>query len=88
VSTTSTPSLLSLVAPGGWQEDAACRDAPPELFFSSDEHDRQQAVELCSTCPVRTQCLEQALVAGESYGIWGGTDEQERKRLLRHRRAA
>lgn len=85
---TSSPSLLSLVAPGGWQEDAACRDAPPELFFSTDDDARQQAMQLCGRCPVRSQCLEQALASNETYGIWGGTDEHERKRLARQRRAA
>ncbi len=84
----TSPALLELLAPGSWQNDAACRDADPELFFSNDDADRETALAMCAECPVRTECLEQALATRESYGIWGGTDEQERKRLLRRRRRA
>ena len=81
-------ALTDLLASGSWQEDAACRDADPELFFSNEENDRERALLYCSSCPVRTECLEHALATREVYGIWGGTDEQERKRLLRRRRRA
>lgn len=80
------PSLTDLLATGGWQQDAACRDAEPDLFFSNAERDREEALQLCAACPVRLECLEHALASREAYGIWGGTDEQERKRLLRRRR--
>ena len=75
-------------APGTWQQAAACRDADPELFFGADDGDRHMALALCAACPVRTDCLEHALATREMYGIWGGTDEQERKRMLRQRRRA
>jgi WhiB family transcriptional regulator, redox-sensing transcriptional regulator len=71
-----------------WQQDAACRDADPDLFFGNDERTRQAALSYCTNCPVRIECLEQALASRETYGIWGGTDEHERKRLLRQRRRA
>jgi WhiB family transcriptional regulator, redox-sensing transcriptional regulator len=80
-------SDLSLAIPGEWHEDAACRDADPNLFFASDDETRRAAMTLCSTCPVRRPCLEHALRTGETYGIWGGTDEGERKRLLRQGRS-
>lgn len=83
-----TLHLTDLLPTGGWQQDAACRDADPDLFFSSDEGDREEAMRLCASCPVRLECLEHALDSREAYGIWGGTDEQERKRLLRRRRRA
>ena len=81
-------ALADLLTSGSWQEDAACRDADPEVFFSNDEADREQALSYCAACPVRTECLEHALATREAYGIWGGTDETERKRLLRRRRRA
>ncbi|HYU84239.1 MAG TPA: WhiB family transcriptional regulator [Kribbellaceae bacterium] len=68
-----------------WQEQAACRDVDPDLFFSveSERGLRRRAREvlaksLCSTCPVRRQCREHALATGETYGVWGGTTEEER----------
>ncbi len=84
----STSPLSDLLPTGTWQQDAACRDAEPDLFFSTAEEDRAAALELCNACPVRLECLEHALETREAYGIWGGTDEQERKRLLRRRRRA
>ncbi|MFO7777559.1 MAG: WhiB family transcriptional regulator [Nitriliruptoraceae bacterium] len=84
----NTLSITDLLPNGAWQQDAACRDAEPDLFFSTDESDREEAMRLCASCPVRVECLEHALEAREAYGIWGGTDEQERKRLLRRRRRA
>jgi WhiB family transcriptional regulator, redox-sensing transcriptional regulator len=81
-------TLSELVPTDGWQRDAACRDADPEQFFSNDDRDREAALAMCAACPVRTECLEHALATRESYGIWGGTDEHDRKRLLRRRRRA
>ncbi len=71
-----------------WIEGAACAGVDPDIFFSHDDLDRRAALELCGRCPVRQPCLELALRTGETHGIWGGADEQERKRLLRRRRAA
>jgi WhiB family redox-sensing transcriptional regulator len=69
-----------------WQDDAACRDVDPDLFFSVDSERglRRRAREvlaksLCATCPVSRQCREHALATGEVYGVWGGTTEQERE---------
>ncbi|MFU8841304.1 MAG: WhiB family transcriptional regulator [Nitriliruptoraceae bacterium] len=83
-----TTDLPEFTAVGPWQQEAACRDADPDLFFSTTDADRQEALRLCSACPVRLECLEHALATREAYGIWGGTDEQERKRLVRRRRRA
>jgi WhiB family transcriptional regulator, redox-sensing transcriptional regulator len=82
----STP--LPLATPATWQDDAACADAPAELFFSSEEEDQREALALCDACPVRSSCLEYALDNNEQYGIWGGVREQDRRRLNRERRQA
>jgi hypothetical protein len=70
-----------------WVERAACRDADPETFFppaggTDDERDAV-AKRLCAGCPVSRQCLDEALLNGESTGIWGGLDVRERRELLR-----
>lgn len=82
----STLAANALAMPGAWHEEAACQDADPNLFFTPDETSQRAALTMCSTCPVRRECLEHAIRAGESYGIWGGTDESERKRLTRQGR--
>ena len=74
--------------PTSWQADAACRESDAEQFFSLDETRQQEALALCAECPVRRECLEHAIANGEQYGIWGGTRESERRRMMRDRRRA
>lgn len=42
---------------------------------------------MCAACPVRQDCLEQALATSERHGVWGGLSERERRRIRgqRHR---
>lgn len=79
-----------------WQDDAVCKN-DGILFFAPDgerqpERDLRESLaqELCSWCPVRTQCLEYALSRPEKDGFWGGLNEDERKteRRRRQRRAS
>ena len=44
----------------------------PELFFDSQSRTLELAKKLCSVCPVREQCLSEALRRGEPHGVWGG----------------
>ena len=65
----------------GWRDEAACRDADPELFFPPERGGEAQAGKakaICAGCPVRTPCLEYAVRHGERFGVWGGTAEGER----------
>jgi WhiB family redox-sensing transcriptional regulator len=67
-----------------WQEDAACRGADPdELFAESTRQKRAKAV--CEGCPVRIDCLVEALDNRIEWGVWGGMTERERRSLLRRR---
>jgi WhiB family redox-sensing transcriptional regulator len=74
-----------------WRDDAACRDADPELFFPEcDVRSARAQVKtaklICRGCPVKLTCLDWALASGQEAGIWGGLTEDERRRLLRHGR--
>jgi WhiB family redox-sensing transcriptional regulator len=67
-----------------WRVDALCRDADPdELFVRGAEQNRAKVV--CMGCPVRTECLAEALDNRIDFGIWGGMTERERRALLRRR---
>jgi len=67
-----------------WAALAACRDADPDLFFADGNGERTaKALRICAGCAVQEECLDWALVARASFGVWGGTTEQERRRLLR-----
>jgi WhiB family redox-sensing transcriptional regulator len=66
-----------------WAVFSACREADPTLFFASRRVDERAALAVCSTCTVQDECLSFALETRERFGVWGGTSERERKRLLR-----
>lgn len=44
----------------------------PELFFASHGLALDLAKELCAACPIREECLSEALQRGEPHGVWGG----------------
>lgn len=69
----------SAIADQEWREDAACRSADPELFFSSSSRDIEAARAYCASCPVREPCLGDAMDREESNGVWGGMSEDERR---------
>jgi WhiB family redox-sensing transcriptional regulator len=71
-----------------WQESAVCRHADPELFFPIGSAGKaaaeiEQAKAICASCPVHRPCLTYALATSQEFGIWGGHDEKERRRLHR-----
>ncbi len=70
-----------------WQDRAACRIVPVEIFFPPAEQEAEEAKAICATCEVRQLCLEFALAAGERFGIWGGLNTQERRALVARRRS-
>ncbi len=69
--------------PLGWQTDALCAQTDPEAFFPEKGGSTRDAKRICTTCEVRAQCLEYALLNDERFGIWGGLSERERRRLKR-----
>jgi WhiB family redox-sensing transcriptional regulator len=67
-----------------WTTQAACNAADPdELFVTGAAQNRAKAV--CQGCPVRTECLADALDNRVEFGVWGGMTERERRALLRRR---
>jgi WhiB family redox-sensing transcriptional regulator len=65
-----------------------CQNHPPATFFPSDGVGVDRARRICGTCPVNGTCLEYALVNRIDHGVWGGTSERERRRILKRRRLA
>ncbi|MFE5538720.1 WhiB family transcriptional regulator [Streptomyces sp. NPDC056492] len=67
-----------------WSAHAACRTTDPdELYVQGAAQSRAKAV--CTGCPVRTECLADALDNRVEFGVWGGMTERERRALLRRR---
>jgi WhiB family redox-sensing transcriptional regulator len=68
--------------PDLWQDRAACYGLDPEIFFPTTEEEAGLALSYCGVCRVREVCLAWAVRNGERYGVWGGTTEQLRRRLI------
>jgi WhiB family redox-sensing transcriptional regulator len=69
-----------------WRTQAACRNIEPDLFFPLGRTREalvhiEEAKAVCRGCPVHAECLEFALANNLEDGVWGGTSEDERRRL-------
>jgi len=76
-----------------WRSKANCKDADLNIFFPTDE-DGEWIDDLpvkdepgnpgsyCLHCKVQEQCLEYAVENDIVHGIFGGTNEIQRKRLI------
>lgn len=68
-----------------WMDDGICRNHAPDTFFPSDGVGVEVAKRICATCPVIDTCLEYALENHIDHGVWGGTSERQRRRILKAR---
>ena len=68
-----------------WMAEGLCAEKPPSLFFPSDGVGVDVARKICADCPVKSACLEYALENRIDHGVWGGTSERERRRLIKSR---
>ncbi|WP_424183905.1 WhiB family transcriptional regulator [Actinokineospora sp. G85] len=67
-----------------WRVRATCRDEDPDGLFVRGAEQRKAKL-VCIACPVRTECLAEALDNRIEFGVWGGMTERERRALLRRR---
>lgn len=71
-----------------WTDQAACVDVPTEVFFpvpprTGGHPDYGPARAICGRCPVRAECLADALhsepqASGKRYGFVGGMTPGQR----------
>ena len=66
-----------------WALDAKCRGTK-DILFAEGAAQRRVRV-MCEDCPVRRECLAEALDNQIEWGVWGGLTERERRHLLRQR---
>jgi WhiB family transcriptional regulator, redox-sensing transcriptional regulator len=69
-----------------WRNRSACLDSDPDVFFPIGStgpatEQIETARRICGACPVSEECLEFALATNQEAGIWGGTTEEERRKL-------
>jgi WhiB family redox-sensing transcriptional regulator len=66
-----------------WATAANCRGTGDVLFAQGAAQRRVRVI--CDDCPVRRECLAEALDDRIEWGVWGGMTERERRALLRRR---
>lgn len=81
----TTPGQERALLPGNqeWRLDAACGYVDTAVFFPETVDQAERAKAVCAPCPVREDCLKFALVTRQDDGVWGGLDENERRRIRR-----
>jgi WhiB family redox-sensing transcriptional regulator len=68
-----------------WMTRRNCRGAD---MFPGEGAGVVRAKRICEDCPVKQRCLDYALANKIEYGVFGGTSERERRRILKARRRA
>lgn len=73
-----------------WIKEAPCAlpvitddSEEPRLidFYSNSPEEKGRAKAICEDCPFKLQCLQKALDEKERWGIHGGADENELRRV-------
>jgi WhiB family redox-sensing transcriptional regulator len=64
-----------------WEDDGNCVDMNPEFFFPERGEDVDPIKAVCRGCPVRAECLVDAVRRNETVGIKGGKSANERRKL-------
>ena len=64
-----------------WYERSACSGTDIDFFHHRPPH-RAALDALCESCPVSAECLDAALFPLQTFGIWAGTDPDEREAML------
>lgn len=64
-----------------WLDDAACTTVGDDPFYPPNGEHPTAALTICATCPVTTECLEDAIRTGDlDYGIRAGMTPLQRRR--------
>jgi WhiB family redox-sensing transcriptional regulator len=69
--------------PPEWTRRAACQYWPELDWIDPAPEQARDCRAVCVDCPVRRECLADALADAEPGGIWGGFDVDERADLAR-----
>lgn len=71
-----------------WRDSAICKGTDQTIWFPDAEDSRiayQKARAICSKCPVRQECLDDAIATDElTHGFRGGMKPKERQRYARN----
>jgi WhiB family redox-sensing transcriptional regulator len=66
-----------------WKDEALCAYVDPDLWYPEKGASSFPAKRICGQCPVRPDCLDDALERQDTHGIWGGLSYRQRLQLDR-----
>lgn len=66
-----------------WMRDASCAGVGGDWWFPEKGEAAKGAKAVCRGCPVRAECLEYSLTCGQTFGVWGGVSERDRRVISR-----
>jgi hypothetical protein len=61
-----------------WVAEAACAGQDLDLFYTETAANPHRALAFCQGCPVKPECLQEALADPYIGGVWGGTTGKAR----------
>lgn len=76
------PAFARIVGGSEWTVKAVCAGTDPDSLFVTGAAQRE-AAKICQACPVRLECLADALDNHIEYGVWGGMTERQRRAVLK-----
>jgi WhiB family redox-sensing transcriptional regulator len=67
-----------------WRGFAACSEEPLNTFFEPEKEARAKSI--CAVCPVRVECLDDAIKWSDMDCVRGGLNDEERIKVVFHRK--
>jgi WhiB family transcriptional regulator, redox-sensing transcriptional regulator len=68
-----------------WMDDGTCVRSTTKDAWYPDRPTPARAAAQCHKCPVIQQCLDWAIKHGETEGIWGGMNPEDREQVAAER---
>lgn len=76
-------SLASYFVGQEWRDSAACFDVPTDFFFPPRGEPGDEIRDLCFSCPVRLECLDDSVRTMPKFGWRGGHPKEGRTQIRR-----
>lgn len=76
------------MAESKWWKSASCASVDPEIWFPEQGSSGTDAKIICASCPVRLECLTDAIDNDMTEGIWGGLNPAQRHEVAMGRAPA
>lgn len=81
------PYLVPDNEPREWRQEALCLESDPDIFFTERAALNEEAIRVCRHCPVKQQCLTDALKVDKQWGVRAGLTARQRTVLKKGARS-